>query len=325
MTAALVTLVHCKANDASDDKICDTAQALVANPMRGHSMPAKTIALTFDDGPGDRTMELSKFLKEEGIEAAFFVNGRMINDNLHVLQQVMEDGHLIANHTETHASLTGAATATAPLTDAETVKELADTDAKIAPFVTGERFLFRPPFGDWNETAFAALEASDMKKYVGPIFWDVGDRLDEAAGRAADWDCWQDGTDAKRLTTQQCGDLYLTEIRRNGRGIVLMHDPYYNDLDPNLEGTVDMVKYMVPILKAEGFAFLRVDKVPDIAKALPALEDRPDAGTDPNNAEPIGGEGPNAAPPGDGNDPCPPAPQPTTSEHSGESGNLRKR
>jgi len=61
-----------------------------------------------------------------------------------------------------------------------------------------------------------------------------------------------------------------------------MHDPYFNDQDPQMQGTVDMVMYIVPILKAEGFSFVRVDKVPDIAAQLPPLEPQAvDAGATP--------------------------------------------
>lgn len=35
--------------------------------------------------------------------------------------------------------------------------------------------------------------------------------------------------------------------------------------------TLAMVKYMVPILKARGYAFVRLDEVPDIAALLPPL------------------------------------------------------
>lgn len=295
--AALTTFIHCtnkSSSKDSSDKVCSGAQALQSIGIRGSSMAPKTLALTFDDGPGPRTKQLSTFLKNEGIQAAFFVNGRSMGaDAPEILQQLVSDGHLVANHTETHRSLTGTATATTRLTDPEIVQELTDTDTKIDPFVPTKRFLFRPPFGDYDDATFNALSTTPMNKYVGPILWDVGDKMDEAAGRVADWDCWQDGTDGKRLTMQACGDLYLTEIKRASRGIVLMHDPYFNELDPEQLGTVDMVMYMVPLLKQEGFTFQRVDMVPEIAALLPPL---PADGTD--------GGGPSVAPgtPG-GNDP----------------------
>jgi peptidoglycan/xylan/chitin deacetylase (PgdA/CDA1 family) len=289
--AVLATFVQCAKKGSSneeprasdEDQTCTATQALQAIGLRGTSMPPKTIALTFDDGPGPRTKQLSLYLKNEGIQAAFFVNGRsMGNDAAEILQALVDDGHLVANHTETHRSITGAATATLRLPDGEIVQELVATDVRIDPFVPSRRFLFRPPFGDYDEAAFNALAASPMNKYVGPILWDVGDRMDEAAGRVADWDCWQDGSDARRLPMQTCGDLYVTEIKRASRGIVLLHDPYFNELDPEQLGTVDMVMYMVPLLKAEGFTFIRVDRVPEIEALLPALpSDAADGGTGP--------------------------------------------
>ncbi len=73
-------------------------------------------------------------------------------------------------------------------------------------------------------------------------------------------------------TPMQTDRLYLAEIRTKKTGIVLMHDPYFIDDDPTKGGTVDMVKYIVPILKSEGFHFVRVDMVPSIAAALPPLK-----------------------------------------------------
>ncbi|MDF2697404.1 MAG: polysaccharide deacetylase [Labilithrix sp.] len=302
--AALTTFIHCsnKSKSASTGKTCSETQALQTLGIRGSSMDPKSLALTFDDGPGPRTKQLSLYLKNEGIQAAFFVNGRSMGpDAAEILQQLIEDGHLVANHTETHRSLTGTATATTRLTDPEVVQEVTDTDVKIDPFIPTKRYLFRPPFGDYDETTFAALSSTPMNKYVGPILWDVGEKMDEANGRAADWDCWDVGADGKKTPMKTCGDLYLTEIKRAGRGIVLLHDPYFNQDDPEQLGTVDMVMYMVPILKQEGFAFTRVDKVPEIASLLPPLEAESviDGGV---GAAP--GPGNNVAPPA-ADDPCP--------------------
>ncbi|MBX3200522.1 MAG: polysaccharide deacetylase family protein [Labilithrix sp.] len=304
--AAVTTFLHCSnksAKQSAGGSTCTATQALQVTGLRGTSMAPKSIALTFDDGPGPRTKALSRYLKDEGIEAAFFVNGRSMDAGAaEVLQALIDDGHLVSNHTESHQSLTGTATGTARLADLEVVQELTETDTKIDPFVPTKRFLFRPPFGDYDDITFAALADTPMNKYVGPIMWDVGDKMDEAAGRVADWDCWQDGTDGKRTPMKTCGDLYITEIKRANRGIVLLHDPYYNDQDPEQQGTVDMVMYMVPLLKAEGFTFTRVDKVPEIDALLPPLPaaENPGGG-DPGTAPGPGDEVPGAA----GDDPCP--------------------
>jgi peptidoglycan-N-acetylglucosamine deacetylase len=305
--AALTTFIHCSnksSKSPTSGKTCSGTQALQSAGVRGSSMDAKTLAFTFDDGPGARTKQLSLYLKNEGIQAAFFVNGQQMGpDAPEILQALVDDGHLVANHTETHRSLTGVATAEPRLTDAEVVKEVTDTDVKIDPFVPSKRFLFRPPYGDFDDTSFAALSGTPMNKYVGPILWDIGDKMDEAAGRAADWDCWQLGNDAKTTPMKTCGDLYVTEIKRAGKGIVLMHDPYFNVDDPEQLGTVDMVMYMVPILKQEGFTFTRVDKVPEIAALLPPLE--AESVIDGGTGAPSGPGGTSGGQPSQPDNPCP--------------------
>jgi len=116
-----------------------------------------------------------------------------------------------------------------------------------------------------------------MRKYVGHVSWDIGDGM--GPDRAADWDCWKPGDDGLVLTSQQCGDLYVKEIEKVGRGIVLCHDPYFVDDEPAKGSTVDMIKYIVPVLKTKGYTFVRADAVPDIASLLPPLPPE-DAGPD---------------------------------------------
>jgi len=263
-----------------------TEQPLSASNFVGTSVAAKTLALTFDDGPGDRTAELSMYLKAQGIRAAFFVNGGRIaatalpnpngltplaNVNA-VLAQLVADGHLVANHTTTHRDLVST------VANGQRVQELMETDASIAAYVPSGWFLFRAPFGSYNGAVYNTLHASGMDKYIGPIYWDMGDGDSAYPNSAADWACWSgqqrnaaggglvNGTGY--ATTAQCGDAYLNNINAVGKGIVLMHDPY----SWANGSTVDMVKYLVPKLKAAGYSFVRVDDVPAIRAALPPCD-----------------------------------------------------
>ena len=90
------------------------------------------------------------------------------------------------------------------------------------------------------------------------------------AKQAADAECWKEAT-PKSVT--QCGDLYLSEIDSVGKGIVLLHDPYFIDMNnPDSGGTYQMIEYIVPILKSKGYTFVRIDEVPDIAALLPGAK-----------------------------------------------------
>ena len=59
----------------------------------------------------------------------------------------------------------------------------------------------------------------------------------------------------------------MNQFRSVGKGISLMHD---SDSGATPTGnTPDMVKLLVPLLKDEGFTFVRVDEIPAIVAALP--------------------------------------------------------
>ena len=266
LSALAVTHVGCSKSGGTDEKTCSGAQALSKTPLTGASLPLKTLSLTFDDGPGARTVELSHYLKAQGIRAAFFVWGQALETDgagATTLQAVLDDGHLIANHTEHHYSLTEHLPT--PLTDPQVIAELTDVDKQLAPLIKDDIWLFRPPYGHWDDKTAALLAGSPMKKYIGPILWNIGGMM--GANQASDAQCWKAET---LKTVTECGDLYLREIDNVGKGIVLLHDPYFIDMNnPDSGGTYQMIQYMVPILKSKGYTFKRVDEVPDIAALLP--------------------------------------------------------
>lgn len=214
--------------------------------LRGSDMARKHISLTFDDGPGGRTAELANYLGDENIAAAFFINGKNVPGRQAVIDTIVRRGHTLANHTQNHEQMTR-------LTGTPLLKAVADTDEFVKTAQPQGPFLLRAPYGAWNGRVSDELNLTSMKKYVGSIFWDVGGQLTSTA--AADWDCWGRG-----VSVQRCADLYLQEIRSKKRGIVLMHDVHAK--------TVDMVKLMIPTLKAEGFVFDKVEDAPAVKRAL---------------------------------------------------------
>jgi peptidoglycan/xylan/chitin deacetylase (PgdA/CDA1 family) len=223
-----------------------TPRAITPAFGQGDGLADKKLALTFDDGPSEVTSELSAYLESEGVKATFFVNGAYIAGREDVLRQVVADGHLVGNHTQTHAALT-------TLSPAGVVEEVSLTDALIAEYVSPEKLFFRPPFGDWSDEVSQALSKSAMNKYSGPIGWDIGDHL--GPNTAADWDCWDENNGTR--TVAECGALYLEETEAKGRGIVLLHD---GPPEGNGAKTLAMVRDIVPKLKAAGYTFARVDE-----------------------------------------------------------------
>ena len=179
------------------------------------------------------------------MHGTFFINGKNVPGRQGAVDTIVGRGHLLANHTQNHLQLT-------KLSGDKVVKEIADTDAFIARAQPNQPFVIRAPFGAWNGKTASAINATTMKKYVGSVFWDVGGEL--TSHSAADWDCW-----GKGVSVQRCGELYLQEIRAKKHGIVLMHDVHNK--------SVDMMKQILPTLKAEGYKFAALTDVPSVKRA----------------------------------------------------------
>jgi peptidoglycan/xylan/chitin deacetylase (PgdA/CDA1 family) len=246
LTALAATLGACGKNitPASD------VQDFSSSQLYGSGLPDGSVSLTFDDGPGPRTAELSRYLKSEGVHATFFIQGSAAAAYPDVLKQLAADGHRLANHTYSHPRMTAAV---------DPVSEVQRTDALIRKYVPDNIFLFRAPYGDWNGKVATVLNSAGLTKYVGSIFWDIGgvrqERPDGRLTTAADWACW-----AFNDTVEKCADGYMNETRDLGRGIILLHDVHSR--------TVDMVKNIVPRLKDERFRFVRLEEVPSVSAAL---------------------------------------------------------
>ena len=101
----------------------------------------KSVAISFDDGPGATTTpQLLRILKEKNVHATFFVLGENTAQHPEIVKQTAEAGHEIGNHTYDHQNL---ATLSAQSMTEEVTK--ADTEIKK---VTGKTPTFvRPPYG----------------------------------------------------------------------------------------------------------------------------------------------------------------------------------
>jgi peptidoglycan/xylan/chitin deacetylase (PgdA/CDA1 family) len=248
---------------------------LEAGNIYGNGLAAKTVVLTYDDGPDAHTLELAQYLSQQSIKATFFINGRRIckawtgdvctttmemrpcNDgqsqapvdvpvyyNESILDQVIALGHRIANHTTDHCHLKGQDN------PADFEFEVKSTQDIIDRHICDGLLLFRAPFGDWDGQASSIAKGfPGLDKLVGPINWDVD---------GADWECFQKGT-----SVQACGDKYLSILnnRPNQNGIFLHHDRL--EFNVGSDGPVKLAQYLVPKLKEQGYAFTTLDELLD--------------------------------------------------------------
>jgi peptidoglycan-N-acetylglucosamine deacetylase len=239
---------------ADSEKSRDTQIALFQQRNIFHSgLPrAHAIALTFDDGPNARTAEVLDALKELNVKATFFIVGQQAHRHPDILARIAREGHLLANHSATHAFL-GARYDADP---AALVEQIRDVHDQIAPLMPADaKFYFRAPYGKWTKDHARTLNRDgELRRYVGPIYWDIGGDItltrEGYVMSAADWDCWRMGWSA-----HTCAKGYAREIRRKDGGVVLMHCIHGQ--------SAALVREVVPALIEEGYRFVRLDQMPE--------------------------------------------------------------
>jgi peptidoglycan/xylan/chitin deacetylase (PgdA/CDA1 family) len=140
--------------------------------IRTADTDALIVALTFDAG-ADRgyAEDILDTLLAEGISATFGMTGGWAEDNPDLILRMVDEGHQLLNHTTTHRSWTGASTGAAPLTSAERAEELRQTE-QIVRDIAGYELqpYFRPPYGDYDDSVVAELQANG---YSVNVMWTV--------------------------------------------------------------------------------------------------------------------------------------------------------
>ena len=193
----------------------------------------REIALTFDAG-ADRgyAEEILDLLQAEGIQASFGIMGQWAQENPDLLQRMIDEGHMLFNHSWTHASFTGVTTQTAPLTTEERWQELQLTEQAVLE-LSGYQLQpwFRPPYGDYDEQSLRDLAAIG---YTGVLLWscDTRDSL---------------GATAEEILNN-C--IYTAQPGR----IVLMHVGAQSEAYAALPT-------MIAYLREQGFTFVRADRI----------------------------------------------------------------
>lgn len=126
------------------------AHYLKETPHETVTPQAKVVALTFDDGPSDKTTpSILKTLKKKKIPATFFMLGQQAEKFPDIVKQIADDGHELANHSYNHPNLT-------ELSAVDVRQQINQTQAAIYQASGVLPKYVRPPYGSFNyETAVA--------------------------------------------------------------------------------------------------------------------------------------------------------------------------
>lgn len=124
----------------------------------------KELYLTFDNGyENGYTVKILDILKEKKVPAIFFVTGHYIKDQPELLKRMVNEGHLIGNHSWSHPDVTR-------ITNERMKEELDKVKQEVAN-VTGQKEMpfLRTPRGIFSERTLAY---SKQLGYTN-VFWSI--------------------------------------------------------------------------------------------------------------------------------------------------------
>jgi peptidoglycan-N-acetylglucosamine deacetylase len=169
----------------------------------------KDIWLTFDDGPTPEvTPWILAALKQEKIKATFFLVGKQIEKYPKLLEDIINDGHIVANHSYSHKNGWFLS------------KKRYISDIERCQKLIPKNSLFRPPYGKISPAQIFALK----KKYK-IILWDV-----------LAWDFQQN------ITPKKVQRNILNNT--NAGSIIVLHNNQisFKNLQPILKETIQTLK-----------------------------------------------------------------------------------
>ena len=176
------------------------------------------VLFTFDDGPHpEGTVLVLDALRRHGARAVFFVVGSRVHRAPELLQRILDEGHVLGNHSYTHdrEAMSGLARYRA---DLQRCQDIVESSTGFRPT------LFRPPLGEITMGSALASRTLGLRS----VFWSVD---------SDDWRMRHEDDVIPRVA-----GLDEALAGRGLREIVLMHDERLYTamlLDRILPGLVD--------------------------------------------------------------------------------------
>ncbi|GAA4248100.1 glycosyltransferase [Dactylosporangium darangshiense] len=206
--------------------------------VRSYKLPAKTIALTFDDGPDPKwTPRIMAVLRRHNVNATFFVVGTQVTRHADIVADLARGGDEIGIHSFTHPRLDR-------LSQWQRELEYSQTQLAVIRATGNKSALLRLPYSSSadaiDDANWPLIQEAGRLGYL-PIMTDTDSR---------DWS--RPGVDAIVRNATPAGD--------NG-SIVLMHDA-----GGDREETIAALDRFIPLMQQRGYTFTTVSG--GLAKAL---------------------------------------------------------
>ena len=186
----------------------------------------KKIALTFDDGPTEKTQEILDVLNDLDVKATFFLCGIGIENRKEDAASIVSNGHGIGNHSYSHKRMIG-------VTYNFCKREVDKTNTLIREAGYKGEIYFRPPYC--------------KKLFMLPLY------LQNSNITSVTWDLEPETELGYDASPDEIADYVVKNVKSGS--IILLHPMYKS------ENTLKAIEKIVVELKAEGYTFCTVEEL----------------------------------------------------------------
>ncbi|KND39723.1 bifunctional polysaccharide deacetylase/glycosyltransferase family 2 protein [Streptomyces acidiscabies] len=197
------------------------------------SVPDRTIALTFDDGPNPTwTPQVLAILRKYDIPATFFLVGSMVSRYPGIVKEMVDDGNEVGIHTFTHVDLSYQS-------GARVNREMRQTQLALAGAAGITTTLFRAPYSS---------ETDAIDNYSWPVYQKLGEDGYTSVFVDTDSDDWKKPGVSK---------IIQWATPEDGKGASVL----FHDAGGERSQTIAALPTYIERMRAEGYTFTTISGV----------------------------------------------------------------
>ncbi|MER6460840.1 glycosyltransferase [Streptomyces sp. NPDC001228] len=197
------------------------------------SVPSKTIALTFDDGPDPTyTPQVLKILDRYDVPATFFLVGSMVSRYPGIVKTMVDQGNEVGIHTFTHVDLSYQS-------NARVNREMRQTQLALAGAAGITTTLFRAPYSS---------ETDAIDDYSWPVYRKLGEEGYTSVFVDTDSDDWKKPGASKIVD-------WATPKKDKGASVL------FHDAGGERTQTIQALPRYIEKMKAKGYTFTTISGV----------------------------------------------------------------
>jgi cellulose synthase/poly-beta-1,6-N-acetylglucosamine synthase-like glycosyltransferase/peptidoglycan/xylan/chitin deacetylase (PgdA/CDA1 family) len=194
------------------------------------SVPAKTIALTFDDGPDPTyTPQVLKILHRYDVPATFFLVGSMVSRYPGIVKTMVDQGNEVGIHTFTHVDLSYQS-------NARVNREMRQSQLALAGAAGITTTLFRAPYSS---------ETDAIDDYSWPVYQRLGKEGYTSVFVDTDSDDWKKPGVSKIID-------WATPKKGKGASVL------FHDAGGERTQTIEALPRYIEKMKAKGYTFTTI-------------------------------------------------------------------